>query len=132
MNDIDTQHNSSETPHKYSQILGDHHTNYISPINRSNIHNSKTRNSYNNKENYYNQRSAAKISLSKVPFGSHRTHHKFPTTASTIIKTTTLKDNKKPEENESSECKDVPTITTESIKFNEGKHGKVFNLRIAS
>ena len=117
MNDIDTQHNLSETPHKYSQILGDHHTNYISPINRSNIHNSKTRNSYNNKENYYNQRSAAKITLSKVPFGPHR-NHKFPTTAST-----TLKDNKKPEENGSSEHhKDVPSITTESIKFNEGKH----------
>ncbi|XP_070499740.1 putative uncharacterized protein DDB_G0282499 isoform X2 [Chironomus tepperi] len=117
LNDIDTQHNSAETPHKYSQILGDH-TNYIS-TNRNNIHNSKTRSSYNNKENYYNQRSAAKISLSKVPFGSHRTH-KFPTTASA-----TLKDNKKPEENGSSECKDVPTITTESIKFNEDEYTRI-------
>lgn len=118
LNDIDTKYNnSSETPHKYSQILGDHHTNFISSIsnrNSSSIHNSKTRNGYNNKENYYNQRSAAKNTLlsSKVAFGSQRSQ-KFPNASN-------IKDNKKPDNENGSSESNAPTITSEPIKFNEG------------
>lgn len=114
LNDFETQLNSSETtPHKYSQVLGDHHSNYISPISNRNSsnHNSKTRNSYNNKENYYNQRSAAKNNTLSSKLALQRSKY-----------ASTLKDNRKLNgEIGTDETKESSTTTTEPIKFNEGE-----------
>lgn len=107
----------SHTPvssQKYSQILGDHHTNsgtHQFNKNSSSHHAYKSRN-YNNKENFYNQRTGGRLGVQRSwqRSGNYRT---------SIV--TGGKD-KRPEENEKTSYSDVKVdSTTEPIKFNEGK-----------
>jgi ribosomal protein S20 len=124
-----TDLNSSAHSQKYSQILGDHHTNYL-PHNKTGSsapsahHNSFKTRSYN-KENFYNQRSAAKNSLASKNSWQRSSNSAFRSS---------LKDSgSKSEENGNpdSDKQDFSTLiaAAEPIKFNEGEQSlKSINL----
>lgn len=114
LNGTDSQINSQ----KYSQILGDHHTNYSSQVNSkstsSSNHNFKTR-SYN-KENHYNQRGVVKNTIAAAKSSWQRSSNQR------VNSIGSLRDGKKPEENEKSDdVKNDDSISAEPIKFNEGE-----------
>jgi hypothetical protein len=99
---------------KYSQILGDHHSNYSTQLNFKNSsssashhNNFKNTRSYN-KENYYNQRSGVKNNAQKTSWQR----------SSTFRSSNSLKD-KRSDENGKSEDGRV-TSPSEPLKFNEG------------
>jgi hypothetical protein len=115
------QVNGSESLNqKYSQILGDHHTNYTTQLsNKSSSSSSQSHQifkarSYNNKENYFNnQRSALRsVSGSRNGGGWHRG-------TSANYRATAFKDTKR--EGENIKPGSNGTVDgTEPIKFNEG------------
>lgn len=109
VNGTDSDSHAPVTSQKYSQILGDHHTNSSTQQfsrNSSSHHIYKSR-GYNNKENnFYNQRSGARTGTQRSwqRGGNYRTSFK------------------KPEEAEKSTSSDAKVDSTaEPIKFNEGK-----------
>lgn len=114
VNGTDSDSHTPASSQKYSQILGDHHTNsgtHQSNKNSSANHIYKSR-GYNNKENFYNQRVGGRpgVQRSWQRGGNYRT---------SIVNG--AKD-KKPEESEKIGSNDAKVdSTTEPIKFNEGK-----------
>jgi hypothetical protein len=133
LNEANSQQNSSSQ--KYSQILGDHHTNHSSQLSNGSKntlshssvnHNYRTRSYNNNKENYYNQRSAVKnTSAQAATKNSWQRSNNNNSSSSNNIRTnsTNYFDGKKLEENGNSGVNGVKNEndTTEPLKFNEGK-----------
>lgn len=66
---------TSETSQKYSQILGDLHTNSTTQHTRSSSHHQFKSRAYNNKENFYNQRNGGRpgVQRSWQRGGNYRT-----------------------------------------------------------
>jgi hypothetical protein len=98
----------SVTSQKYSQILGDHHTNSSTQFSRNSSLHIKSRNGYN-KENFYNQRSGRQTGSGQRSWqrgGNYRT---------SIVNGR----DKKPEEGEKADVN--VDSTAEPKKFNEGE-----------
>jgi hypothetical protein len=110
--DSSDSHTTPVTSQKYSQILGDHHTNSSTQFNRnSSSHHSYKSRGYNNKENFYNQRGGGRnvAPRSWQRGGNYRT---------SIVNG---RGDKKPEENEKAGSNDAKVDSSaEPIKFNEG------------
>lgn len=111
-----TSTSESHASQKYSQILGDHHTNSSSQPNRNSSHHIyKSRSGYNNKENFYNQRSGG-----RPGGGGQRSWQRGGNYRTSIVNGR----EKRPEEGE--KAGDVKVdLTAEPIKFNEGELNKV-------
>lgn len=114
VNGTDSDSHAPVASQKYSQILGDHHSNSSTqPFgkNSSSHHIYKSR-AYNNKENFYNQRSGGRggsVQRSWQRGGNYR---------SSIVNGR----DKRPDENEKAGSNDAKVDSTaEPIKFNEGE-----------
>jgi hypothetical protein len=97
---------------KYSQILGDHHTNSSNHYTKNSNHIYKPRSSYNNKENFYNQRSGGRANGGQRSWqrsGGYRTP------------TVNGKDRRADEYDKPHSNDGKLDSTSEPIKFNEGK-----------
>ncbi|CRL03240.1 CLUMA_CG016478, isoform A [Clunio marinus] len=109
---------SSGTSQKYSQILGDHHTN--SATHQSN-RNSSSQNiykprGYNNKENFYNQRSG----------GGRSAVHRSWQRGGNYRNSSTNERDRKPDEHDSNGINDVKVnSSSEPIKFNEDEYTRI-------
>lgn len=113
VNGTDSDLHTPASSQKYSQILGDHHTNSSThQFNRnSSAHNIYKSRGYNNKENFYNQRVGGRpgVQRSWQRSGNYRT---------SIVNGGK---ERKPEENEKISSNDAKVDSTaEPIKFNEG------------
>lgn len=123
-----TAHSSENLNQKYSQILGDHHTNYTTQLsNKSSTSSSQSHQvfkarSYNNKENYFNnQRSALRgASGPRNNGGWHRG------SSANYRATAVFKDGKREGENVKSGSNGTVDDGTEPIKFNEGVYKLFF------
>lgn len=119
-NGTDVKLNRDSDPHtpvssqKYSQILGDHHSNSsTNQSNRNSSHHIYKSRGYNNKENFYNQRSGAR------PGADQRSWQRGGNYRTPIFNG---KD-KKAEDNENVSSKDAKAdSSTEPLKFNEGTY----------
>lgn len=116
VNGTDLDKQTPVTTQKYSQILGDHHSNNsTNQFSRNSSSNNiyKTR-GYNNKENLYNQRAVGRpgVQRSWQRGGNYRTSF-------------ASERDKKPTENGSNEAK--IDSTAEPIKFNEGESSTLLN-----
>lgn len=109
---------------KYSQILGDHHTNYATQLSNKSTSSQphqifKARSFNNNKENYYNQRSALR-SATGLKNGWHRSNS-ANFRSSTFNFKEGHKKGEQPHENGKSGSNNGDEDCKEPIKFNEGK-----------
>lgn len=112
VNGTESDSHAPATSQKYSQILGDHHTNSASlhSRNSSSHHIYKSR-GYNNKENFFSQRSGGRPGAQR----SWQRGGNYRTPAANGRE-------RKPEEGEKTGSGDAKVdSTTEPIKFNEGK-----------
>lgn len=120
---------SNSSNQKYSQILGDHHTNYTTQLSNKSTsssssqphpNNFRARSFNNNKENYYNQRSALRGASGGLKNGWRGNNGSSTNYRATAY---SLKDNKKVDENVKSGSNNagVDDDGKEPIKFNEGE-----------
>lgn len=111
-----SESHSPAVSQKYSQILGDHHTNSSTQFNRNSSHHIyKSRNGYNNKENFYNQRSGG-----RPGGGGQRSWQRNGNYRTSVVNGR----DRKPEEGEKAGLNDAKVdSTTEPAKFqfNEGR-----------
>lgn len=113
VNGTDSDPLSPVTSQKYSQILGDHHTNSSTQQHSKNSSQHTFKRGYNNKENFYNQRPGAR--------GAPRSWQRAGNYRNSIVNGCT----KKPDENGLNDAKG--DSASEPIKFNEGKMRKSFS-----
>lgn len=109
INGTDSESHALVSSQKYSQILGDHHTNNSAQNKTSSQHIYKSR-GYNNKENFYNQRPGGRLA------GSQRSWQRGGNYRTPVVNG---KD-RRGEENEKANDAKVDS-TAEPIKFNEGE-----------
>lgn len=107
VNETESDSKAPATSQKYSQILGDLHTNNSNQFSKnSSSNNSYKSRGYNNKENFYNQRGRP---------GAQRSWQRGANFRTPIVNGR----DKKPDENDKAGSSDAKV--TEPLKFNEGE-----------